>query len=124
MTLGDLLNLVRVDLIDTDTASYRWSNSVILTALTQGITRLNKVRPESRYYSMRLADNAFPITDDLNTAYVEATALAFTVLIDERWHEAIVYFAIGKCLSIDSSDLSNAQLAADAIAKFERLATS
>ena len=122
MTLGDLLKLVRVNLIDTDATAYRWSNSIILTALTQGIARLNKVRPESRYYAMRLADNAFPITDDTHTSYVEATALAFVVTVDARWHEALVYFARAKCLEIDSSDLANAQLASDAYAKFEGLA--
>lgn len=122
MTLGDLLNLVRVNLIDTNAADYRWSNSIILTALVQGVARLNKVRPESRYLNMRLADNAFPITDSANGSYDEATALAYTVLVDERWHEAIMYFAVAKCLEIDSSDLANAQLSANAYAKFEGLA--
>jgi hypothetical protein len=55
-------------------------------------------------------------------SYVEATALAYTVLLDERWLEALTYFAKGKCLSIDSSDQSNMQLASDAYATFERLA--
>lgn len=122
MTLGDLVKLVRESLTDTTVGDYRWSNSMILTALTQGILRLNKVRPESRYVGLRLADNSLPITDDANTSYVEATALAYVVTVDERWHEALMYFAKSKCLSIDSSDQSNTQLAADALATFERLA--
>jgi hypothetical protein len=122
MTLGDLVKLVRESLIDTTVGSYRWSNSMILTALKEGVLRLNKDRPESRYVGLRLTDNNLPVTDDANQYYVEATALAYTLTIDERWHEALVYFAKGKCLSIDSSDQANMQLASDAFTTFERLA--
>lgn len=122
MTLGDLVKLVRESLIDTTVGSYRWSNSMILTSLKEGVLRLNKVRPESRYVGLKLVDNTLPVTDDANQYYVEATALAYVVTVDERWHEALVYFAKGKCLSIDSSDQANMQLANDAFTTFERLA--
>ena len=120
MTLGGLENRVRVGLDDTHEVS-RWDSSCVLTALVDAVKRLNSIRPESRYFRLALYVHDFPVTDKAATGFDEVVARAFTLNIDSRWEQGIVYHAMGRCLEVDAADTVNFQLAADFFAKAERI---
>ena len=119
-TLGELENRVRSGLDDPHDPVCRWDASAVLTALVDAVRRLNSTRPESRYFQLLLHAHDFPVTDRADAGFDESAARAFTLNVDPRWEQAIVYYAQARCLETDSADMANQQLAADFFAKAER----
>ena len=118
MTLAELERRARTGLTDT-VEEYRWSPSVVLTALCEGVRHLQSVRPETRYVGGKLKEISFPVTDAGAAGYSLTAARAWNVPVDERWAQGLVYYAMARCFEIDSSDTSNQLLAADFFNKAE-----
>jgi len=123
MTLSGLENRVRVGLDDTHGVC-RWDSPTVLTALVDAVKRLNAVRPESRYFRLELYAHDFPVTDGNAAGFDLAKAQGFELKVDGRWEQPLVYYAMARCLEIDSADTANFQLAADYFAKAERMMTA
>jgi hypothetical protein len=121
-TVGTLEHEARVILLDTDDSNYRFTPYVLFCGIRDGLKRLYSVRPESRYSGLTLTAATFPtVTADMDSAAITA-ARAALVLIEERWFEAVIYYACHKAYLIDSSDTANAALSADYLSKFEGIA--
>ena len=121
-TVGTLEHEARVILLDTDESNYRFTPYVLFCGIRDGLKRLYSARPESRYFGLALVSATFPaVAPDMDSAAITA-ARAALVLIEERWLEAVIYYAVHKAYLIDSSDTANAQLASDYLSKFERIA--
>ncbi len=107
VTVKMLEDSVREILLDIKPAHYRWSPDVIFRGIRDGIKRLHSIRPESRYFGMMLVANSFPAVDgDLDEETI--TSVRETqVLIDERWVEAVVYYAVHKAYLFDNPDTAN-----------------
>lgn len=119
-TLGGLERRVRAALNDTVEGAYRWDSPVVLTALVDAVKRLNSIRPESRYFMLTLYQHDFPVTDGKGAGFDLEKAQGFELKIDTKWEQSLVYYAMARCLEIDSADTANLQLAADYFAKAER----
>ena len=125
MTLGEMEKRVRV-IVGDRFKTYRFSSGLILTALCEGVERLRGIRPESRYFNLALFDWARPSglsAEDSSDSDV-AAAQAFEPYFDAKWNPAVESFAAARCYEYDQSDTANAQLAAEHMAKFEKLAMS
>ena len=125
VTVGIMETSVREILMDTDEENgYRFSPAFLLRALRDGLKRLHSIRPESRYLGLRLIRFTFPTVDgDLTPDQVQS-ARATEIPVEERWIEAIVYYAVHKAYLIDSSDTANADLAAKYLSLSEGIARS
>lgn len=118
MTLLEMEEDVRQELLDTEASAYRFTSVFIMNAIYNGVKVLFKVRPESRYNGVRLASFEIPRIKALNLTEEQAKTLP----IDPRWNDALIAFAVGDCFSVDSADTTNAALADKAYAKFNSLA--
>ena len=118
MTLLEMESAVREMLLDNFAGSYRWSSVFILNSLYEGVQLLFQLRPESRYSGLDLVKLAIPVV----TAQTLSTEQAKTLYIDPRWNRALIYYAAGKCLEVDSADTANAQRSTEYLSQFNNLA--
>lgn len=123
-TVGSIEHDVRVLLLDTDESNYRFTSYDLFCGIRDGIKRLNSVRPESRYFGLALVLIDFPSVDVDMTEEEIATVRDTVVLVEERWIEAVVYYAVYKAYLIDSPDTANAALASDYLNKFKEIANT
>ena len=125
MTLGEMEMRVRY-IIGDHHKRYRFESGFVLTALCEGVERLREIRPESRYFGVSLFDWERPTgmtpkdMEDEDVAAAQATEL----YTNPKWNAALCAFAASRCYEHDQSDTANAALAADHMAKFERLAVT
>lgn len=124
VTIGSLEQDVREILIDTYHTGYRWSPYVLFCGLRDGIKRLNSVRPESRYFGLTLVKIDFPAVSGSMTAEEIATVRATVVLVEEKWREAVVFYALHKAYMPENPDTANAELSDKYLKLFERIAGS
>lgn len=123
-TIGSLEQNVREILIDTYPSGYRWSPYVLFCGIRDGIKRLNSVRPESRYFGLALVKIDFPSVSASMTSEAITTVRGTVVLVDERWHEAVVFYALHKAYMPENPDTANADLSDKYLKLFERIAAS
>lgn len=106
MTVDGLIKKVRFLLQDTQ-SPYRWEDANIKSAIQEGLAAVNAVRPETRYVNGVLTDfTELPPNDSDD------------IPMNNRYEEAIVYYAVHKCYMMDSSDTVNFQLSESYLAKF------
>lgn len=106
MTVNSITNKARRILEDTLTP-YRWSDDEIRDHLNDGILSLNRVRPETRYVDSRLVDRIeLPDGNDE------------TILIEDNFEAALVFYVVYRCYLNDDSDTVNSQLAEMYLSKF------
>lgn len=118
MTMMEMEQDVRSAILDTESSAYRFQSEYILNSIYKGVQLLFQIRPESRYNGVNLVSREISRV----TAETVTAVRASTLPIDPRWKDALIYFAIGKCYEVDSSDTVNAQLANDSFTKFNNLA--
>lgn len=123
---------VRVKLLDTYEDNYRFNPTEIFDAMRDGLRMIRNVRPESKYVNglltgkMLVIDGeeedfivpeSFPATIE-GTTYTLDQYRAFTVNMEDRWMEALVYYVIHQMYLKDDTDTANAQLAQVYYTKF------
>ena len=125
MTLGDMEKRVRFIVGDSN-EPYRFEAGFVITSLCEGIERLRGLRPESRYFGLRLFNWVRPSALKIEgmTDAETITVRAFEPYFDPKWNDAVANFSASRCYEYDQSDTLNTQLAADHMAKFEKLAMS
>lgn len=125
MTLGEMEKRVRM-IVGDRFETYRFSPGFVLTALCEGVERLRDIRPESRYFNLALFDWARPagLSVESTSDADAAAAQAFEPYFDAKWNDAVVSYAASRCYESDQGDTANAQLAAEQMSKFEKLAMS
>lgn len=108
--IGDVEDMARTILLDTEDDAYRFVPKEIYQALWDGLKHINNVRPESRYVNGLLVDLGFV----LPAAYDSATVTAYRgtdVNMEDRWREAAVYYVVHRMYLKDDADTQNAALA-------------
>ena len=121
-TFGEVIEKAREILNDKYPEAYRWKDPQLLRFAYDGITYLNKIRPESRYSGVELVVLNIPkIEDEINN--VELMQLKDApVPLDERWIAVITHFIAGTALGLDDSDTLNASRAATQMALVQTMA--
>lgn len=122
VTIGTLENSVRTILLDTREGRYRWSSPVVFRGLRDGFKRLQSIRPESRYVGLKLNIFVFPSVDGEMTNEEIDSVRESSFQVDEKWHEAIIYYAVHKAYQLDDPDTANDSLSEKYHSLFERIA--
>ena len=122
----------RVKLLDTYEDNYRFKPTEIFDAMRDGLRMIRNVRPESKYVDGLLTGKmlvingseadftvpeSFPATIG-GTTYTLDQFRGFTVNIEDRWMESLVYYVIHQMYLKDDTDTANAQLAQAYYTKF------
>ena len=107
MTVASVRNRVRRLIQDTDSGDYHWSDAQIRDDIQSAVDNLHKVRPETRYVNGLLVDRVTLPSED-----------ADAIQIDERFADALAYFAAYMAYSDDCTDPVSKTLADDYLAKF------
>lgn len=124
VTIQTMEESVRGILIDIKASNYRFKPVVIFRGLRDGLKRLQSLRPESRYFGMRLCSLDFPSVDGELTDEEVQEVRNTSLLIDERWIEAVVYYALHKAYQPDNPDTANDDLSGKYLKLFEMIALS
>lgn len=131
-TIKEIERQARVKLLDTYEDNYRFNPTEIFDAMRDGLRMIRNVRPESKYVDGLLTGKmlivngleadfdvpeSFPATIG-GTTYTLDQFRAFTVNMEDRWMESLVYYVIHQMYLKDDTDTANATLAQTYYAKF------
>ena len=131
-TIKEIERQARVKLLDTYEDNYRFKPTEIFDALRDGLRMIRNVRPESKYVDGLLTGKmliiggveadftvpeSFPATIG-GTTYTLDQFRGFTVNMEDRWMESLVYYVIHQMYMKDDTDTANAQLAQAYYTKF------
>lgn len=131
-TIKEIERQARVKLLDTYEDNYRFAPTEIFDAMRDGLRMIRNVRPESKYVDGLLTGKmliingleadfdvpeSFPATIG-GTTYTLDQFRAFTVNMEDRWMESLVYYVIHQMYLKDDTDTANATLAQTYYTKF------
>ncbi len=131
-TIKEIERQARVKLLDTYEDNYRFAPTEIFDAMRDGLRMIRNVRPESKYVDGLLTGKmlivngeevdftvpeSFPATIG-DTTYTLDQFRGFTVNLEDRWMESLVYYVIHQMYLKDDTDTANANLAQTYYAKF------
>ena len=137
-TIKEIERQARVKLLDTYEDNYRFKPTEIFDAMRDGLRMIRNVRPESKYVDGLLTGKmlliggveadfnvpeSFPATIG-GTTYTLDQFRGFTVNMEDRWMESLVYYVIHQMYMKDDTDTANAQLAQAYYTKFTESARS
>ena len=131
-TIKEIERQARVKLLDTYEDNYRFKPTEIFDAMRDGLRMIRNVRPESKYVDGLLTGKMLIINGDEadftvpesfpatigGTTYTLDQYRAFTVNMEDRWMESLVYYVIHQMYMKDDTDTANAQLAQAYYTKF------
>lgn len=110
MTTASITDRVRRLVQDTE-EPYHWTDEQIKADIKSAICALHKVRPDTRYVKGLLVDSVLLPDDD-----------SANIDIEERFADALAYYAAHMAYSDDCTDPVSKQLADDFLAKFNAFA--
>ncbi len=131
-TIKEIERQARVKLLDTYEDNYRFAPTEIFDAMRDGLRMIRNVRPESKYVDGLLTGKmliingeeadftvpeSFPATIG-DTTYTLDQFRGFTVNLEDRWMESLVYYVIHQMYLKDDTDTANANLAQTYYTKF------
>lgn len=131
-TIKEIERQARVKLLDTYEDNYRFAPTEIFDAMRDGLRMIRNVRPESKYVDGLLTGKmliingveadftvpeSFPATIG-DTTYTLDQFRGFTVNLEDRWMESLVYYVIHQMYLKDDTDTANANLAQTYYSKF------
>lgn len=131
-TIKEIERQARVKLLDTYEDNYRFAPTEIFDAMRDGLRMIRNVRPESKYVDGLLTGKmliingaefdftvpeSFPATIG-DTTYTLDQFRGFTVNLEDRWMESLVYYVIHQMYLKDDTDTANASLAQTYYSKF------
>jgi hypothetical protein len=106
-SVGDLLEIIRTLLQDTDTSSgeYRYSSDSIVANINMGLIEMYRIRPDI------FLENNFkiPVFNDAD--------LSTALIIEQQFVPSLIYYAVGMCQLRDDEPTQD-QRASSFIAKF------
>lgn len=110
MTTASIMNRVR-RLIQDEETPYHWTDEKIKADIQSAIKALHKIRPETRYENGVLVE-FIPLPKENSDE----------IGIEERFADALSYYAAHMAYSDDCTDPVSKQLADDFLAKFNAFA--
>lgn len=109
-TVGQVEDEARLILLDTYDDAYRFEPKEVYRAMKDGLVRIRRERPQSRYVSGLLVDLVFvgngTSTTDIPSQPDESFR-AYYVTMEERWKEAVVYYVVYRMYQKDDADTKN-----------------
>jgi hypothetical protein len=108
-------------LIGDAVSPYRFSSLEIYGYVNSGLQNLFKLRPTAFFVNGRMPTTEAAMLPP-TPAVVDAASGAADVPADDRYGEALAYYAGAKCLERDDADTMNAALSAAYMQKFAELA--
>lgn len=118
-TVGSVEDEARLILLDTYDDAYRFEPKEVYQAMKDGLLRIRRERPASRYVGGLIVDLGFvgqaDTVTDVPAVLDAATREGFRareVTMEERWKEAVVYYVVHRMYQKDDPDTTNANLAA------------
>lgn len=118
LTIAHLLVSIREILSDSYAEAYRWSDVMLIRFIYEGITKLNQIRPESRYVDYELTEIKPPSLID-NPEDAEMTSYKSSDFpIDDRWSSSVIHYACYRAFQLDESDTMNGQRASEHLGYF------
>jgi len=113
-TFGQVEDESRLILLDTFENAYRFEPKEIYAATKDGLLRLRRERPASRYVGGNLVELEFTYTSGGTTttttsipASPDATFREYEISMEERWREPIVYYVVHRMYQKDDPDTKN-----------------
>jgi hypothetical protein len=101
-TLGDLLDMIRILLQDTDTSGgeYRYSNASIVAAINMGLMEMYRMRPDI------FLENKFkvPVYNDADPSAI--------IVIEGQFVPSLIYYAVGMSQLRDDEPTQDARASA------------
>jgi hypothetical protein len=101
-TLGDLLEMIRTLLQDTDTSGgeYRYSSDSIVANINMGLIEMYRIRPDI------FLENKFkiPVFNDAD--------LSTPLVIEQQFVPSLVYYAVGLCQMRDDEETQDQRASA------------
>lgn len=115
-TFRDMIDAARGELGDTYVGSYSYESDDMLRYAIQGVREAWRARPSLKYDTAtgRLYDESIVFPTSYDTGGVE-------IPLPESHMEAILWFIIYRCASRDLTDTGNANIAASAKDKFDKI---
>lgn len=117
-TVGSIETSAREIVNDDQEGSYRWLPPAVIRFVWDGVRKLHKIRPESRYVGLRLMSYILPRIDNDADATAIETARAEILPIDDRWTDALTEYVAHRCFASDDNDTENARLSAEHLNNF------
>lgn len=114
MTAENVIDDVRDILRDT-VATYRWANSVLFDFVSAGMRDLWQRRTDARFAS----DGSYTAALTIPTMSGE-TVPTDTLVLDNVFREALVYYTAHRAFGINGDDEANAALADRYLLMYER----
>jgi len=109
-TVGDLLDMIRTLLQDTDVTSgeYRYSSDSIVANINMGLIEMYRIRPDI------FLENKFkiPVFNDAD--------LSQALVIEQQFIPSLVYYAVGMCQLRDDEETQDAR-ASSFLGKFSSM---
>ena len=113
-TVGSVEDEARLILLDTYEDAFRFEPKEVYQAMKDGLLRLRRERPASRYVGGILVDLEFvdgsTSVTDVPAVLDDATRAEFRareVTMEERWKEAVVYYVAHRMYQKDDPDTKN-----------------
>lgn len=114
-TVGQVEDEARLILLDTDSYAYRFEPKEMYAAMKDGLLRLRREQPASKYVDGLISDLAF-VGERTSTSDIpqtpDETFRGYEVTMEERWKEAIVYYVVHRMYQKDDPDTKNDTLSA------------
>ena len=136
-----LVEAARAIIDRQETETWKWYDADLLAFLQDGIVALERLRPASGYVGMRrvprtqvdippvppAVDVGFESDSDMDPSWQEYVEkmnelLAEPVLVDGRWHQALVEYVCYEAFRRDESDAASQKLAQQHYQSFVELA--
>lgn len=115
--VGEVEEQARLILLDTEESAYRFEPKEIYQAIAQGVERIRRTKPVSRYVDMLLGANV-EFEHTIQSQPNPSTFRDKDIRMERRWLEAVVYYVVHKMYLKDDPDTTNANLAAQYLKLF------
>ena len=114
-TIAEVEDEARLILLDTQDDAYRFEPKEIYQAIKDGLLRIRRERPASRYVGGLLVDLTFgdgttdyaPVIPQTLDDGTRETLRARIVSMESRWKEAVVFYVVHRMYQKDDPDTSN-----------------
>lgn len=116
MTYADIEIDART-LLQDDKPTYRWPAAEMYGYMPEAVRVLFSMRPTALFIDGRMPTTSAALEPPSAAAAIAASGNV-TVLVNDRYKQALVYYVAAKCLERDDSDTANMSLASTYMSNF------
>lgn len=116
MTYADIEIDART-LLQDDKPTYHWSAAEMYGYMPEAVRVLFSMRPTALFIDGRMPTTSAALEPPSAASAIAASGNV-TVLVNDRYKQALVYYVAAKCLERDDSDTANMSLASTYMSNF------